>query len=501
LIAGTSHRRDLALLILVSLALRLCWAACLETGQDEAYHFLYTVHPDWSYFDHPPMVMYVAQAGIMACGGWVHPLSLRLGFVLLFSASTWVLFRWTSRWYGETAGFYAAFALNLSAYYTAAAGAFALPDGPLLFFALLTMWRLSEALIGTPGRIRPWIGVGFACAGAMLSKYHAVFLPLGALLYVVATPAARKNLLTPGPYLAAAIGFLGLIPAIIWNMEHDWASLAFQSARAVGWQFSPAGVAMFLYGPIGLLFPWIWFSFAILMATRLPRFRTSSGNDRLLLSLAIVPLTLFLAVSTVRPILPHWPLIGFLPLFPLVGSDWQSRSILHPLAVRRWLIFMVTAVVMLATTFVAQARFGVVTCPFRDPCIEISGWESVARELEARGFVDRPNTFLFTNHWFNSGHLAFAVRNRIPVVCYRQGDARGFAYWSQPEDWLGQDGILIDAEEQHDLREIYAPYFDEIQRLEPIQMTRGGHPFRSVEVYLCTRQLRPFPFLYGRRSP
>ena len=47
----------------------------------------------------------------------------------MFAGATWVMFAWASRWYGELAGFYAALALNLSAYYTAAAGAFVLPMG------------------------------------------------------------------------------------------------------------------------------------------------------------------------------------------------------------------------------------------------------------------------------------------------------------------------------------------------------------------------------------
>ena len=495
-----SHRSSLAILLFVSLVLRLTWAASLETGQDEAYHFLYTIHPDWSYFDHPPMLRSVAQLGITVCGGWLHPLSVRLGFVLLFSGSTWVLYCWTSRFYGPAAGFYAAFAMNLCAFYTAAAGCFVLPDGPLLFFALLTMWGVSEALVGNPGRILPWIGVGLACAGAMLSKYHAVFLPLGTLFYVVFTPAARGCLKTPGPYLAAAIGFIGLLPVLIWNSQHEWTSFAFQSARAVGWQLRPQGLALMLFGPMGYLLPWIWFPLAAILITRLPRLRQTTGIDRLLLCLALLPLGLFTAVSCFRPILPHWPLIGFLPLFPLLGANWANRSVTEPVAVRRWLVFMTAAVVLMATAFVAQARFGLVRFPFRDPCIEISGWDSVAAELQTRGLIDRPNTFLFSNHWYESGHLAFAIRNRIPVACYRQGDARGFAFWSRPEDWLGKDGVLIDEEASPDLIEEYRPYFREIQALPPIEMTRGGRPFRTLNAYLCLDQQRPYPFTYERKS-
>ena len=495
-----SQRRNRATLILVSLVLRVVWAASLETGQDEAYHFLYTVHPDWSYFDHPPMLMYIARCGLALCGGWLHPLSVRLGFILLFSGSTWVMFQWTSRFYGERAGFYAALALNLSAYYTAAAGAFVLPDGPLLFFALLTMWGVSEALVGSPGRLLPWIWVGVACAGAMLSKYHAVFLPLGTLAYVVFTPSARRCLLSPGPYLAAAIGFLGLVPVLIWNSQHEWASFAFQSSRAVGWHFRPGGLALMLFGPMGFLFPWIWFTLATILVTRVPSIRKATGNDRLLLFLSLLPLILFTAVACFRPILAHWPLIGFLPLYPMLGALWAERSEREPVAVRRWLIFMTAALVLIASGFVAQARFGLVKFPFRDPCIEISGWESVGAELRARGLVDRPNTFLFTNRWYASGQVAFATRNKIPVACYNPGDARGFAFWSRPEDWLGMDGILIDEESHADIGVNYKDFFREIQPLPPIEMTRGGRPFRTVNVYLCLDQTRPFPFLYERKK-
>src|SRR5437016_3573665 len=111
---GMTPRRALWALIIISTALRLLWAAVLGAGNDEAYHYLYAVHPDWSYFDHPPMTMLIERIGPMFAGG-VELFSYRLGFVFLFAGSTWVLFKWTARWYGEKSGFYAALALNVTA--------------------------------------------------------------------------------------------------------------------------------------------------------------------------------------------------------------------------------------------------------------------------------------------------------------------------------------------------------------------------------------------------
>ena len=135
----------------------------------------------------------------------------------------------------------------------------------------------------------------------------------------------------------------------------------------------------------------------------------------------------------------------------------------------------------------------------KDPAREISGWESVGRELESRHLLDRPNSFLITNHWYDSGQLAFCVRNRVPVVCYNRGDARGFAYWSRPEEWVGKNGLLITVEETANL-DAYRLYFRSIELLDTFAMSRFGRPFRPVQVHLCTEQLKPFPFTYEKSA-
>jgi len=492
-----SPGRSVMALILVTLVVRLLWAAGLELANDEAYHFLYTIHPDWSYFDHPPMLMWVASAGRAVCGGWLHPLSLRLGFVLLFAGSTWVLYDWTREWFGGWAGFYSALALNLTAYYTAAAGVFILPDGPFLFFALLTMRALSFALFRSKSPITSWLAVGLACAAAMTSKYHAALLPICTVAYVLVTPSALRLLLTPGPYLAALLGACGLVPVLIWNAQHDWASVAFQGGRAIGFQFSPRGLMAMVFGPMGYLLPWIWFPAMAVLCGRIWNFRGLQGNERFLVILSVVPLVLFFVVSCVRPILPHWPLIGFIPMFPLVGALWAENAERNPILVRRWVIFMSASLMFIMLTFLGQARYGILSVPWRsDPALEISGWESVGRKLRAEGILDRPNTFLFTDHWYDSGQLAFSVRNQIPVACYNQGDARGFAFWSQPEDWVGKDGFWVTADENRKADE-YREYFESVELHSTFSMTRTGKPFRDVQVYRCLKQLRPFPFQYG----
>jgi hypothetical protein len=498
-------RRALGLVVVVSALFRLAWAAAIGPGNDEAYHYLFTVHRDWSYFDHPPMVAVVERLGIALAGGVASVFSLRLGFVALFAGSTWLIARLAGRRYGPHAGLFAAVALNVTAYHSLAAGTFALPDGPLLFFWLLTLDRLAAAF-DAPSRLGPWVGVGLAWGGAMLSKYHAVFLPAGAVLYLLVEPSARQCVRRPGPYVAAAIGFLVFAPVIAWNAAHGWASFAFQGGRAIhGWQLQPQNLAIALLGPIVYLFPWVWLGL-VQDLFRQGRCLFGGMGDRFLVSLAVVPLAAFAVLALVRPVLPHWTLVGFLSLFPLLGHEWAERWARNPFRGSRRLALIATAPLAVAGLAILEARTGLIQVGrrggvglvrvSRDPTVEMTGWDRVAEELGRRGLLGRPGTFLFTSTWYTSGQLAFATRGSgTPVLCYNaRGDARSFAFWSRPADWVGYDGILVALNGRSGEPDCYDRWFSRIEPIGEFAVTRAGSPIRQVRLFHCVRQTAPFPF-------
>ena len=499
-------RRAALWLIAFTTLLRLIWAGVLEPSNDESYHWLYTVYPDLSFFDHPPMTMVLVKLGLLLCGGWVHPFSIRLAFVLLFAGSQWILYRWTDRWFGNRPAFAAVLALNLSGYYTAFAGAFALPDGPFLFFALLTYWQLCEALVRKPGSLGSWFWVGVGFAGAMLSKYHAIFLPAGAVLYILITAGQRRVLRTPGPYLATAMGFVGFLPVLIWNIDHDWASFKFQGGRAKSDPMNPAplfheGPIKWFAGPILYLLPWIWFWLVVEMVRCIRNCSRLEPIRRLLLCLCVTPLAFFLVVSfKSKDVLLHWPLVGFVPMYLLVGVNWVRLREQYPRSARWCLGFWILSVFALVVIVVAQSRFGVITVPppAKDPAADMGGWESVGDEIRARGWLDEENAYFFTNRWYDSGQLAFAIRGRRPTTCYNSLDSRGFAFWSHPLDYLGKTGYFVVADEPYEeaVRREFEPFFERIETPVQFPMTRSGKPFRTVRIYRCVNQMKPYPFAY-----
>ena len=502
-----SPRRLLWVLIIASGLIRLGWGAVLGLGMDEAYHSLFLDHPAWSFFDHPPMLALVEAMGVALAGGRVAPITLRLGFILLFAGSTWLMARLTTRLFGPRAGLLAAFALNVSAYHTAAAGAFALPDGPLLFFWLLTLDRLVVAL-DRPDRWGGWFLVGLAWGGGMLSKYHAVFLPAGVVLFAVLEPSARHLLRRAGPYLAVAVGLALFAPVLYWNATHEWASFLFQGERAVGGlRFRPMALAGAIGGQAAYLFPWLWAILVAILADRLRFFyRGASVVERFLVCQSVIPLAVFTAVACVRPVLPHWTLVAYLAIFPLVGRAWENRWTLDPARTRRRFVTLAVIPLVAMAIMVAQFETGVLNrlgLPGKfDPTADLFGWDQIDAEIRRQGWLDRPGTFLFTGTWYLSGQVGFAARNEdVPVLCYNQREPHNFAFWSQPADFVGRDGILISVDEARHEPACFARFFERIDPPVAFDVTRLGRPIRRVRLYRCVRQVVPFPYKIRAGSP
>ena len=499
-------RTALGILIAASACIRIVWSGSIGLGHDEAYHYLFTVHRDWSYFDHPPMLALVGSIGPWITGeaaAW----SLRLGFIALFAGSTLVMYRLSARFFGPWAGFCAALALNVSAYHTAAAGAFALPDGPLLFFWLLTLDRLAVA-VESPGRITPWLIAGLAWGGALLSKYHAVFLPMGLVVYLVFEKSARPILKKPGPYLAVLVGVLAFAPVLYWNANHQWASFLFQGGRAVAkLRFNPISLLRALGGQAAYLLPWIWIFMLIALATGFRRLikGEATAAERFLLSQSVVPLTLFTAVASVRDVLPHWTLVAYLSTYPLVGRLWAARLATQPTTMRRRLCWAAAVPLVVMTIFAAQYRTGFLGLdrflpPRADPTVESFGWDQLAAEIERRGLID-DRTFLFTSMWYDSGQVGYATRSwNVPVACYHPNDSRSFAYWSDPSAWVGRTGILIAAADSPTEPACFDNWFERIEPLGDVPIVRNGRVVRRFKLYRCENQTMPFPFDY-RAAP
>ena len=171
--------------IAVAVVLRLAASHFVGLGTDESYSVAVARDLQLSYFDHPPMQYWLVHAiAPLASYGRVS----RWPFIVLFAASSWLMFALTRRLFGERAGLWAVLALNLAGFFAVAAGDWVLPDGPLIFFLLAAAAApgrraVVAACCVDPEPPRPrcatWLWVGFWIGFAALSKYQAALFCVG----------------------------------------------------------------------------------------------------------------------------------------------------------------------------------------------------------------------------------------------------------------------------------------------------------------------------------
>src|SRR5271167_1741301 len=138
----------LALTILAGfLVARLAFAFSLGLGVDESYTIAISRRLSLSYFDHPPLHLWIAHLAAVALGENV---AVRVVFVCLFFATGWIYYQFVSRLFGPRSALIAIFALNVTPFFFASAGGWIVPDGPLLFGLAVAAWAASRLFFPRP---------------------------------------------------------------------------------------------------------------------------------------------------------------------------------------------------------------------------------------------------------------------------------------------------------------------------------------------------------------
>ena len=271
------------------------FAASTGLGVDESYTVATGRHLALSAYDHPPLAWWLAWAGAHIFGSDA-AFNVRLPFVLLFSFTTWQMYRLGALLFGARAGFLAALILNCAPVLGVTTATWVLPDGPLALALICGAICVARVLFLDQNQPVLWLVAGFWGGVAMLSKYHGVFLFAGTGLFLLTSVPHRRWLATPWPYAGAAIAAAMFTPVIVWNIEHHWASFAFQSGRAVTASIRPWMPFVILAGQSLFLLPWLWLG---LIASAIRAFRNKISDERrwLLFCLGIGPVAAFTLVS------------------------------------------------------------------------------------------------------------------------------------------------------------------------------------------------------------
>lgn len=496
--SGLSHPKQfLFWSLLAGSLLRLISSDAIGVSYDEAYYAALSRHVGLSYFDHPPLLMWYL-AGVSRMTGSDSPLLLRGAMSLLFAGSSLLMYRLTSILFDRAAGAYAVLLLNLSLLFGVFIGGWPSPDGPMTFFLLASMTCVAQIVFrnGSPTLLWPLAGM---CMGfAMLSKYSAVLTAIGALIFLLSTPAGRSRLQQPGPYFGLGVCIMIFSPVILWNWRHDWISFSFQSGRVLGnGGAHPLNILEALACQAGVVAPWIWGPLVYNLAAGITK-GSASPRTWFLCCCAALPVILFTFCSLwVHEAVSHahWSAPGYLFLFPLLGTHVAENLRQGVRLTERWILASGLIVVVFLTAAFFQMSTGCFTRllhvpSFRDPMVALMSWNPIRPFLRAHGVHEDQRIFLIAPERHDASKLEDVFRGKLPVVCLGKKPAH-YPFMTDLSCFSGWNAVIAGRNlSEGGVRSLFGSDFTDITRLDDLVIRRAKEEVLIVQIYLA-RGYRP----------
>ena len=475
------------LLFLVTLAvlvcIRLVFIFTLNLSDDEAYYWQYARHLSLSYYEHPPLVAWSNYLMMRLFGSTAYAVRMS-AFLYSIGDSILVWLIAGAILKDKMKAFLSVLALNIIPAY-AIGGLMMLPDAPLGFFWLLTMYFLMKVFLDGKGQY--WYAAGIALGLDMLSKYHSIFIPISALLFMIVSKEDRKWFKDARPYIASVIALIIFSPVIVWNIRHHFESLGFELvSRNPNFHISINKFFTFLGSQVGLISPLVFF--LVLYAIYYGFKRKEQNKGYLFLSAFATPIIVFFfAVSFIVDSKPNWALMGYIP--GVILSVELSYGMMHKNWFRKYL-WMGWALALLFTIIIhVQLYYPLI--PLRpvdaDLTNDLYGWHTAGKEVESAYqelSKDGP-TFLFTHKYQLSSQLAFNAPGQPQVyTSNKTGDSYhdwGYNVTSALDGWnavyINDNSFRIDPTHHFKCRKW--------QELPPLNIYRYGHYARTFYIYKC----------------
>lgn len=429
-----------AVVILVALltGLRFWAAGAFGLAADEAYYWIWSRHLALGYFDHPPMVAVLIRASTAVFGDG--EFGIRWLSVLLGAAASLGVWRLVWRITDDRRLALAGAALVQGTLFLGAGAMLVTPDTPLVLFWTLALLALVE--VWRTGQGAWWLAAGLAIGLAFVSKYTAVFLGAGVLIWLVAVPELRRWFLSPWTYAGGALCLAVMAPTLWWNLAAGGASLTKQFGRAVPHAFDPrfvpefvAGQAALLTPLIGLLVLWgLWVISRDAMRTR--------AAGPVLLAATTLPLVAYLVwYGLFDRVQGNWTacLLPASIAAAVIGAAhppaWAPGRLLIAVSTR----FGLVVGIVIGLLVVGHAAWRIVPIAV-DPTNQLFGWADVAARVE-RAAAEEGAVAIGVGSYTLNAELRYYGSGRPPV--FQLNERARYLMEPEPDVALLRRGPLL----------------------------------------------------------
>ncbi|MFZ2031875.1 MAG: glycosyltransferase family 39 protein [Vitreimonas sp.] len=482
-----TYERAVIVAIAALILVRLVVAASIPLAGDETLYWRYSRYLAPGYLDHPAMNPFLIRLGTMMFGDT--PFGIRLFAVMTALPASWAVWRSGAILSGsDRIGATAALFFNLTV--TMNVGSMlATSDASVVMtscFVLLALAKLNQTDRGVW-----WLAVGLALGIGMWAKYTTAFFAIGIAIWLLAIPEKRKWFFSPWPYLGAIVALAVFSPVLLWNANHEWASVAYQSSRFITHQFRIGYPFELIVSQVGLATPSL-FILAVLGIIWGYRAANHRSEAILLASLVLPVLIYFLWHSLHERVQGNWPecitpalvCAAALAMHLLPGMGGASA------ATARWAHRLAVPVALFLAAFVyAQALFGVIPLR-RDPTARLlgGGWPELAQSIDAMRARAGAQVLLTTDYTLASA-LTYYLPSHAPAE--QMNDRVRWSNEPQPPAALFTQQMLYVCKAPCKYESQLRNRFVEVELLGAAPRTRRGVVVERYSVYRVRGQLRP----------
>lgn len=485
--ASILERREIrvaGLVLAALLGLRIA-AIALDPNQlyaDETQYWIWSRSLDWGYFSKPPMIAWIIAATTAVFGNadW----AVRLAAPFLHTITAVFLGLTAHRLFDARTGMWTAIGwVTLPAVWLSAT--VITTDA-----VLMTGWSAGlyclVRLRDRPGWISA-IGLGLAGGFGFLSKYAMIYFLLGTVLAILVDRPSRRALVSLKGLVAGLITLALVLPNLLWNAEHDFATVSHTAANA-NWSgnlLNPGELSQFLLDQLGVFGPAF---FPILVVAAVQAFRVealaSPMRRRVMLALYAAPALAIVCVQAfISRAHANWAASAYAAgliltiAFLREGPPWRRRVLyasigLHSLAG--------LALMALAASMPLSEAFGMANAFKR-----VRGWDVTAERLTEAWQQSDTDALVFDNR--NDFHqmqryapgidapLYMWLRHAGPISHAEQA-------WPLPESYAGT--VMVVSERPQEIP-VLRRDFETFERYGEITVPIGGGRVRHYDLFLA----------------
>ncbi|MGH1417864.1 MAG: ArnT family glycosyltransferase [Hyphomicrobiaceae bacterium] len=409
---------------------------------DEAQYWFWSQNLDFGYYSKPAVIAGVIRTATEVCG--LSEFCIRLPSPLLHTATAIVICLLARALYDLRVGVIAGL-LYATLPAVSLSSSLISTDVPLLFFwalALLALVWLLQSKSWLPALM-----LGLSLGFGLNAKYAMAFFVLCTAIYLIVTPERRDVLKDPRIWVALGLGFMMLVPNIIWNFDHQFATVS-HTADNANWGgplVHPNKAAEFFLAQFGVFGP-ILFGVFLVIVWRAWKEGLAEA-DRFLLTFALPIICIITVQAFLSRAHANWAAVSYVAASVLVTAAFVR------LASWRWLsASFALHLGFLALLIVGTTHAGTFTFRWpgdKNPFARTLGWEAFAEATKDR--IDRatsdgqPFTAVIADKRSHVAQLIYYLRDvQIPVFAWREGEtARDHYQLMRPFRGDGEDRVLF----------------------------------------------------------